>query len=289
MTHGRTAARRHLNLEMLEDRRLPSGGSAHPFSRSAPDRAHQPRPNVFVAYLSPDQVVLPQDQGNPAESPSLSGPSQIQGGGGAALFPTPLPGDPARGTIKFTITDGGKEIAVTGSLARISNISAVTLHDTNFSSAFALRGSTTSPATQPPALQPNQRATSGTPNSTVFYSANTINSAQTTETGQIRSSNFDQTVFLLLNPGNGSGPVPPGATFQTVIKAQYLEGPLAVPGGFSKLIKDMRAGYLYVLVQTNNGYDPATGAQQDGNYPNGELRGMVVAPKSHAKAASNHG
>jgi len=275
-----------LNLEVLEDRQLPSGGSAHPFSRSAHDRAHRPQQNVFVAYLRPDQVVLPQDQGNPAESPSLSGPSQIQGGGGAALFPTPLPDDPARGTIKFTITNGGKEITVTGSLSHISNVSAVTLHDTNFSSAFALRGSTTSPATQPPALQPNEKATAGTQ---VYYAANTINSAQATVTGQILSSNFDQAVALLLNPGNGSGPVPPHATFQTVIQAQYLEGPLAVPGGFSKLVKDMRAGYLYVLVQTNDGYDPATGAQQDGNYPYGELRGMVVAPKSHAKATLDHG
>ncbi len=50
---------------------------------------------------------------------------------------------------------------------------------------------------------------------------------------------------------------------------------MAYPGGFAQLIKDMRAGDLYVLVQTSDGYDPAGGAQQDGNYPYGELRGAV--------------
>ncbi len=365
MSQGRRKFRRTLTLERIEDRLLPSGGKVQATAHSPSNRRHVESADVFRAILSPQNVVLPEDEGNP--SGSGTNVSQIQGGGGASLYPTPIPGDPAKGKIVFTITDGGQEIKVTGVLSHISNVTAVTLHDTSDPAAFTLRGSTASPATQPPAVQANvpalaantttvststtikpatnsptsstlmtttasQYASSSTtvpapvtttttttqtaspvttlangstsqttdtltsvnvaptpagsgastpaPTTTrapVYYAANTVNTAQSTQTGQILSSNTDQTVALLLNPGTGSGPVPPDATFQTVIRPQYLEGPLAYPGGFARLIKDMRAGDLYVLVQTNNGYDPTAGAQQDGNYPYGELRGAVGA------------
>jgi hypothetical protein len=363
MSHGRRIICRKFTIERMEDRLLLSSGNTHATIHSASHRRDPHPADVFRAILSPQNVVLPEDEGNPPGTDSNV--SQIQGGGGASLYPTPIPGDPAKGKIVFTIAEGGREIDVSGVLSHISNVTAVTLHDTNFAAAFTLRGSTTSPATQPPALQPNTPAlaasattvttsttikpvansptsstlttttttqyaststtvpspvttttnttastsptvtlpsgataqttdtvatataaptptvtpsptpTSPTSGSPVYYAANTVNTAQTTTTGQLLSSNTDQTVALLLNPGTGSGPVPPGAVFQTVIKPPYLEGPLAYPGGFAKLTKDMRAGYVYVLVQTNDGYDPAGGAQQDGNYPYGELRGAV--------------
>jgi hypothetical protein len=81
---------------------------------------------------------------------------------------------------------------------------------------------------------------------------------------------------VLLNPGNGSGPLPNHASFHTVIKAQYLQGPLAIRGGLDQLIHAMQNMRLYVLVQTNNAYDPAGGAQQDSNYQSGELRGVIT-------------
>jgi hypothetical protein len=365
MSHGRRNVRRTFTVEMIENRLLLSGGKPHTTHHAVSSHRRTVAPNVFTAILSAGNVVLPYDSGNPAETGASTDPSQIQGGGGAALYPTPIQGDPARGKVIFTIADGGSEIRVTGALSHISNVTAVTVHDTNSSAAFALRGSTTSPATQSPALQPNEPALAAsattvttsttikpptnspasatlttttasqyaststtvptpvttTTNTTVsasptvtlpsgsteqttdtvatasaaptpsgsqsptpappatgapiYYAPNTVNTAQSTETGQILSSNTDQTVALLLNPGTGSGPVPPNATFQTVIRAKYLLGPLARRGGFAQLIKDMRAGDLYVLVQTNDGYDPTAGAQQDGNYPYGELRGTV--------------
>ena len=367
MSHGRRIARRTFTIEIMENRLLLSGSGARAATHPASSHHHAAPSNVFTAILSPENVVLPEDLGNPTGTGASANDSQIQGGGGASLFPTPIAGDPAKGRIVFTIADAGSEIKVTGSLFHISNVIAVTLHDTLNPAAFALRGSTISPATQPPALQPNEPALAAstttvttsitikpptnsttsamltnttasqyaststtvptpvttttttttavasptvmlpsmsteqttdtsatvtaapTPSGTstptpsppttgapVYYAANTVNTAQSTQTGQILSSNFDQTVALLLNPGVGSGPVPPDATFQTVIRPQYLEGPLAVRGGFSELVYDMRHGDLYVLVQTSDGYDPAADAQEDGNYPYGELRGVVA-------------
>ncbi len=364
MIHGRKAFQLRLALERMEDRLLPSGGGSHS-ARHSTKHGTDPHPaDVFSAVLLPGNVVLPFDEGNPAGTGASTAESQIQGGGGGSFFPTPIPGDPAKGKIVFAIADGGTEIKVTGRLSHISNVVAVTLHDTNDPAAFALRGSTTSPATQPPALQPNVPAlaantttettsttikppansptqstlttttasqyaststtapspvtttttttavasptvtlpsgsteqttntsatvsvaptpsgagaptpTPPTNGSPIYYAANTVNTAQSNDTGQLLSSNTDQTVALLLNPGADSGPVPPGATFQTVIKPQYLEGPLAYPGGFAQLLKDMKAGDLYVLVQTSDGYDPA-GPQEDGDYTYGELRGAV--------------
>jgi hypothetical protein len=365
MRHGRRNVRREFSLETMESRLLLSAVKAHGARHSATKHIHHVAPDVFTAILSPQNIVLPEDEGNLAGTGASANDSQIQAGGGASLYPTPIPGDPAKGKVVFTITDGGREIKVTGVLSHISNVTAVTLHDTNSPAAFTLRGSTTSVATQPPALQPNTPALAAntatvttsttvkpptnsptsstlttatasqyaststtvpspvtttttttatasptetlpngstaqttdtltdvnvtpTPSGTgaptpgssasgapIYYAADTVNTAQSTETGQLLSSNTDQTVALLLNPGTGSGPVPPHATFETVILPQYLEGPLAYPGGFARLIKDMRAGDLYVLVQTSDGYDPAGGAQQDGNYPYGELRGTV--------------
>jgi hypothetical protein len=148
---------------------------------------------------------------------------------------------------------------------------AVPLPDGSTQTTATTSQSTSSAVTPSTASQPSGRSSGP-----VYYASNTVNSAQSTTSGQIPSSNFGQTVELLLNPGNGSGTVAPGATFQTVIKPQYLLGPLAHGGGFAQLIQDMRSGELYVLVQTNDGYDAGTAAQEDGNFPNGELRGQVI-------------
>jgi hypothetical protein len=367
MIRRRRTIRRELTLETMENRLLLSGGTKHVAAHPHSSHHRAIAPDVYTAILSPENIVLPEDQGNPTGTGTSANVSQIQGGGGASLYPTPIPGDPAKGKIVFTIAGGGKEIKVTGVLSHISNVTAVTVHDTNSPAAFALRGSTTSPATQPPALQANEPAlaastttvttsttikpptnsptsatltnttasqyaststtvpspvttttttttslsptvtlpsgateqttdtaatatatptpsgtsaptpSSPTTGSPIYYAADTVNSAQSTQTGQLLSSNTDQAVALLLNPGTASGPVPPDATFQTVIKPPYLIGPLAYRGGFAQLIKDMRAGELYVLVQTNDGYDPAA-IDQDGDYPFGELRGAVGPP-----------
>jgi len=340
-----------LRVEPMEIRFLPSVGVHH----TAPPK------RVFVATLTPAAVVLPLDNGG---SSANGAAAQIQGGGGAAPFALPPLDDPARGKIVFTLD--GNQIKVTGYLAHISNVSAITVHYTSDPAVFPLRGSTTSPATQPPALAADtpvlpastasssstmpvpvtslpQGATSGTvtkttqnattnamipspittkttltsitypPTSTttmttntvvsgavtnestpvnptppaapstgpIYYAGNTVNSAlsdgnQTSQAGQISSSNFDQTVALLLNPGNTGGAMPTNSSFTTVIKPQYLQGPLAKRGGYFTFINAMRNGQLYVLVQTNDGYDPATGAQEDSNFPNGELRGPII-------------
>jgi hypothetical protein len=331
-----------LSVEPMETRFLPSGGMQH----------KTPPQNVFVATLTPGNVVLPLDFDK----------TQIEAGGGGALFPTPPADDPARGKIVFTVT--GNEIKVSGSLSHISNVTAITIHDLNYPAAFPLRGTTTSPATQPPALPPGTPAipatvttvtsstatpaptptpaptettttstvssvtagtsvpiytttsntttvgspvtnadgsvslttsitsitTSGavmpvingntitpTPPAPIYYDASTVNSAapaagQTSQDGQVLSSNTGQTVELLLNPGTASGPLPSKAQFNTVIKAQYLLGPLAKGKGFHNFLHDLRKGRIYVLVQTNDGYDQGTGAQEDSSFPNGELR-----------------
>jgi len=87
-----------------------------------------------------------------------------------------------------------------------------------------------------------------------------------------------QTVAVLLMPGNASGPHAQ-ATFRTVIKAQYLTGPL-VGHPLSDLVKDMRQlqpkPLVYVNVQTNNGVDSSSVPAGPGNFPFGEIRGPVV-------------
>ena len=95
------------------------------------------------------------------------------------------------------------------------------------------------------------------------------------------SSNTGQAIAVLLKtPSTGSGPLALGKAY-TVLHAYDLTGPLT-GHPLSALIKTLRrestlsSGPLYVLVQTSDGYDSATGAQQYGNFPNGELRGQVV-------------
>ena len=82
------------------------------------------------------------------------------------------------------------------------------------------------------------------------------------------------TVAVLLAPGNGSGPRAT-ASFRTVIKAPYLQGPL-VGQPLSALVKDMDADQVYVNVQTNNGVDTSAAPSGPGNFPFGEIRGPVV-------------
>jgi hypothetical protein len=119
------------------------------------------------------------------------------------------------------------------------------------------------------------------PYAPIYYSGTSVNSAKlyeqsTEQPGQVMATNIGQTVELLLNPGNGSGPLPSTATFQTVIKPQYLLGPLSTRKGYAEFIKALRSKELYVLVQTNNSYDSASGASSDGNFPNGELQSQKI-------------
>ena len=177
-------------------------------------------------YLTPTKILLPFDSGGVDASGNRLPPAQVEGGGGAALFPTPATNsDPASGKIKFTITHHGSEIEIVGTLSDISNVSAVTVHDLKYPATLALRGSTTPTAGQPATV----------PATTIPLA--TVNTFQTT-TGQILLSNIGHTVAVLLKPGMGSGPIGK-ATFTNVIKAQYLEGPLAGKR-LSSLINDMQ-------------------------------------------------
>jgi hypothetical protein len=61
--------------------------------------------------------------------------------------------------------------------------------------------------------------------------------------------------------------------FQTTITETSLIGPLnGLPLG--QLLTEMQQGHIDVVVQTNNGVDPAS-ATQPGNYQSGELRGTL--------------
>jgi len=95
--------------------------------------------------------------------------------------------------------------------------------------------------------------------------------------GEPRTKGIGLPVELLLKPGNGSGPIS-SVTFFTVIKEPYLMGPL-VNQPLSALIKDIRAGDVYVNVQTDNGLED-TGDNGSpvgpGNFHFGEMRGTLV-------------
>jgi hypothetical protein len=280
MAGTRKAFRSRFGIEVMENRLVPSGTGLHAVGGS-PASAHHDRPPVlFSATLSSQNVVLPLDEED----------NQIQGGGGAALYPLPPSTDPAKGTVKFYITDGGKEIDVSITLSKISNISAITLNDLLDPAVFALRGTTTSPATQPPALQPNVKP-SPPPNAPIglFYTGSTVNTATLSQQtpaapGQVMSSNIGQVVDVLLKPTAFTGTISHNSV-QGIIMASDLTGPLAGKS-LSALVTALRHTVpgtdvpdLYVNVDTSSGIGAATGAQQDGNFPNGELRGPVMPAK----------
>ena len=132
------------NAQVSENTRSVARADGNPVLASAGShKAAKAGQSVFVAPLTPGNVVLPRDAAG----------DQIEGGGGAAAYALPPLNDPATGRVVFTIH--GDEIKVTGTLSHISNVSAVTVHDLNYPAVFPLRASTASPATQPPALQPD--------------------------------------------------------------------------------------------------------------------------------------
>jgi hypothetical protein len=81
-------------------------------------------------------------------------------------------------------------------------------------------------------------------------------------------------VELLLKPGVNSGPIT-AVTFFTVIKTGYLVGPL-VNKPLSALVKDIRAGDVYVNVQTDDGLNSSDAPVGPGNFTFGEMRGPLV-------------
>jgi hypothetical protein len=92
--------------------------------------------------------------------------------------------------------------------------------------------------------------------------------------GDPRSPHIGLPVELLLKPGANSGPIS-AVTFFTVIKQPYLIGPL-VNKPLLALIKDIRAGDVYVNVQTNDGLDNPGAPAGPGNFPFGEMRGTLI-------------
>jgi hypothetical protein len=288
MPGTRKAARRHFGIEVMEARLVPSGAGSHALTASPKPTETNHAHVLYVAHLSPANVVLPVDvDGN-----------QIQGGGGAAMYPLPPSNDPAHGTVTFYLTGEGKEIDVSISLTDVSNLASITINDLVDKAVFPLRGTTTSPATQPPALQPNTKPPSPAPVG-LFYTGDTTNTAtyyQSTpaEPGQVMSSNIGQIVDVLLKPTAFTGTISHNSV-RGVIMASDLTGPLAGQS-LAAFIKAFRQTVpqpngttvpaLYVNVDTSSGIGAATGAEQAGNFPNGELRGEVVALHRHPPKTS---
>jgi hypothetical protein len=151
-----------------------------------------------------------------------------------------VPPDPATGKVSFTLAANGNKLVVVGKLSHISNVSSVTLHDLAYP-GYAYTDTVDSPTMVTIANYPGA---------------------------------IGQTVEVLLSPGNASGPVGSGI-FNTVIKTGYLIGPLAGQP-LHRLLADMGHHLIYVNVDTNNGVDPAAVPAGPGNFPFGEIRGMVV-------------
>jgi hypothetical protein len=112
MATGRRKVDRRVQLEVLESRLVPSGGHAHHAgARPLQHPEHGRNQTIFVAILSPKNVVAP-DIPNPPKLPPAD--------------------DPASGRMTFTLTDRGQTIDVSGRFSNISNVSAVTLNDLKY-------------------------------------------------------------------------------------------------------------------------------------------------------------
>ena len=173
-------------------------------------------------------------------------------------LPPPNPPDPAHGKISFRVSRGGGEIDVVGKLSQISNVSAVTLHDLKYPGY-----SYTDTAVTPPTL-------------TIANYTNQIGT----------------TVAVLLSPGNASGSIG-GGVFQTVIKPQYLVGPLAGEP-LHVLLDDIRSGLVYVNVQTNDGVDSAPTQRPQAIFRSARFEGWLEAsdlaqpPFRHPETLTSH-
>jgi hypothetical protein len=205
MAKGRRPVNCRLLLETLEARLAPGGGGHHSVGAAPLQQPkHGRSQTIFVAILSPKNIVAPQIA-NPPKTPPAT--------------------DPASGRMTFTLTKHGQTIDVSGRFSNISNVSAVTLNDLNYP-------------------------------------------------GEPPSPNIGLPVELLLKPGTNSGPIS-AVTFFTVIKTGYLIGPL-VNKPLPALVNDIRAGDVYVNVQTDNGLNNSGAPVGPGNFTFGEMRGPLL-------------
>lgn len=102
----------------MEERNAPSAGTGLiSLSGSAPGHRHAPA--FFTAILTPSGVEVPTPINSTTGKP-------------APIAAIPEVTDPARGKIILTLGRDGGEIWVVGYLTRISNVSAVTLHDLKY-------------------------------------------------------------------------------------------------------------------------------------------------------------
>jgi hypothetical protein len=186
----------------------------------------------------------------------LSGANVVSSSSG----PVTTVSTPGAGKLTFMVTPDGKTTTVTGNTSSVST-----------TTVMMTKTGVVTPASGTVSFQvsPDGRGIKvvGTLSRITNVSAVDLHMAATGSNGP--------TVDVLLSPGNGSGPLPHGP-FRTVIKAPYLTGPLTGQR-LSSLVRAMDAGMIYVQVQTSNGVDPSSGPSFPGNYPNGELRGQVVA------------
>jgi hypothetical protein len=187
------------NVDRLEERYAPGGGFAITTGDSQLHQVDHHGELRFVARLSGAAVVTTSSGSTPSSTSNTLGVIT-----------------PAKGSISFQVSHDGHSVSVVGILARITNVSVITLRE-------------------------GAAGTNG------------------------------PTVAVLLNPG-APGPTP-HAPFQTVIKAPFLTGPLQGKP-VRALVKAMRSGDIYALVQTSNGVD-SSGPFVPGNFPKGELRGQV--------------
>jgi hypothetical protein len=209
MAIRRRTVDRRLHVEVMEPRLAPGGfGGGHlVHGRPLQQPEHRKNQTIFVAILSPKNIVAPKG----------ADPSKV----------IPPPNDPASGRMTFTLKDHGQTIDVSGRFSNISNVSAVTLNDLKY---------------------PGEPACPG----------------------------IGLPVELVLKPGANSGPIT-AVTFFTVIKTGYLIGPL-VNKPLSALVKDIRAGDVYVNVQTDNGLNNNNDGAPvgPGNFTFGEMRGPLI-------------
>jgi hypothetical protein len=111
MVRGRRNVSCKFQLEIMEARLAPSGGFRLAASAAGTHHKHAKSQTIFVAILSPKNVVAPKIHDPPKLPPA---------------------DDPASGRMTFTLKANGQTIDVSGRFSNISNVSAVTLNDLKY-------------------------------------------------------------------------------------------------------------------------------------------------------------
>jgi hypothetical protein len=160
-----------------------------------------------------------------------------------------LTNDKASGVATVRFTHNGTEATISGNLSNISNPSAIILRLPTVKTPSTANTTTTTTPTDP------------------------AGHAVTSQVATTTTATDYQTVAVLIKPGSGSGPfrhVP----FSLSINRFSLIGQLAGEP-LTQLLKQTRLGNVSVVVETNNGVDPATSVAP-GNVQTGEIQGTLL-------------